>query len=65
MAVVENILLVFLVFMAANAITGEAVFGIDMNPCTISPCVAACKAVLREKYASASCFHKVICMCFG
>ncbi|CAL1355083.1 unnamed protein product [Linum trigynum] len=60
-----EILLVFLVFMAANAITGEAVFGIDMNPCALTTCTEACKSLLGDKFDSASCYQGIICMCFG
>ncbi|CAN0929193.1 hypothetical protein LINGRAHAP2_LOCUS36927 [Linum grandiflorum] len=48
-----------------NAIRGEAVFGIDMNPCTLLSCGDACKNLLGDKFASASCYQGILCMCFG
>ncbi|CAI9757334.1 unnamed protein product [Fraxinus pennsylvanica] len=33
----------------------ECAFGIEINPCTLSECVAACKKALNEKYLSATC----------
>ncbi|CAN0929194.1 hypothetical protein LINGRAHAP2_LOCUS36927 [Linum grandiflorum] len=65
MATVAEIVLFVLLFIAMNAIRGEAVFGIDMNPCTLLSCGDACKNLLGDKFASASCYQGILCMCFG
>ncbi|CAN1137226.1 hypothetical protein LINPERHAP2_LOCUS9921 [Linum perenne] len=57
-AAVVGILLVFMVAM--NAVTVEAVFGIDMNPCTIISCTDACKNLLGDKFDSASCYQGIL-----
>lgn len=46
----------------------ECAIGIDLNPCTLSECIAACKKVLQGKYASATCAtgpKGKYCVCLG
>lgn len=46
----------------------ECAIGIDLNPCTLPECTAACKKVLQGKYASATCAtgpNGKYCVCLG
>ncbi|OIT33554.1 hypothetical protein A4A49_55294 [Nicotiana attenuata] len=46
----------------------ESAFGIDINPCTVPQCVAACKKALNVKYQSATCAtgpRGKYCICLG
>lgn len=62
---VKLLFLVGLIIMTTCPNTAEAVFGIVMDPCTIDKCTAACKAILKDKFISASCYHGTACLCFG
>ncbi|KAJ0110436.1 hypothetical protein Patl1_01262 [Pistacia atlantica] len=47
---------------------GECAFGIQLNPCTLSQCIAECKKALQEKYLSATCAsgsQGKFCICPG
>ena len=39
-------------FLVPYPQSGECAFGIQINPCTLSHCVAECKKDLQEKYQS-------------
>lgn len=46
----------------------ESAFGIEVNPCTLPACIAACKKVLKDKFLSASCVDGPkgkYCICLG
>lgn len=46
----------------------ECAFGIQLNPCTLSQCVAECKKALQDKYLSATCVkgsRGKFCICLG
>ncbi|PIM99608.1 hypothetical protein CDL12_27896 [Handroanthus impetiginosus] len=46
----------------------ECAIGIDLNPCTLPQCIAACKKVLGDKYVSATCAagpKGKYCICLG
>lgn len=47
---------------------GECAFGIQLNPCTLSQCIAECKKALQEKYLTATCAsgsQGKFCICLG
>lgn len=59
------ILMVFLVLAPKSV---ESAIGIDLNPCTLPECIAACKKVLQGKFASATCAtgpKGKYCICLG
>ncbi|KAJ6748370.1 hypothetical protein OIU79_029476 [Salix purpurea] len=46
----------------------ECAFSIQLNPCTLSQCIAECKKALPEKYLSATCAtgsQGKFCICLG
>ncbi|MBA0880890.1 hypothetical protein Goshw_011360 [Gossypium schwendimanii] len=46
----------------------EGAFGIQLNPCTLDKCIAACKKILHEKFLSATCAtgpQGKYCICLG
>lgn len=46
----------------------ESAFGININPCTLPACIAACKKILKDKYQSATCAKGSkgkYCICLG
>ncbi|GFZ03914.1 hypothetical protein Acr_16g0005380 [Actinidia rufa] len=55
-------------FLVPYPQSGECAFGIQINPCTLSHCVAECKKDLQEKYHSATCAlgsQGKFCICLG
>lgn len=58
-----------LIFMATVPDMAEGVFAIDLNPCTIAKCTAACKKILDKQHktlTSAQCNKgATLCFCFG
>ena len=64
--VVAMMVMVFFVVLAPRIV--ECAIGIDLNPCTLPECIAACKKVLKAKYASATCAtgpKGKYCICLG
>lgn len=46
----------------------ECAIGINLNPCTLPECIAACKKVLEGNYVSATCAtgpKGKYCICLG
>ncbi|TMW94792.1 hypothetical protein EJD97_009790 [Solanum chilense] len=46
----------------------ESAVGIDIHPCTLPACIAACKELLKDKYKSATCAtgpKGKYCICLG
>uniref|UniRef100_M1D4D7 Uncharacterized protein n=1 Tax=Solanum tuberosum TaxID=4113 RepID=M1D4D7_SOLTU len=62
------LMMVIMVLIICNPIKVESAIGIDINPCTVPACVAACKKVLKANYQSATCAtgpKGKYCICLG
>lgn len=62
------LVLVVAMVVGFSVVCVECAIGIDLNPCTLPECIAACKKVLEEKYLSATCAagpEGKYCVCLG
>ncbi|CAN4089340.1 unnamed protein product [Withania somnifera] len=62
------LMMVIMALIICDPINVEGAFGIDINPCTLPECIAACKKILKDKYQSATCAagpNGKYCICLG
>ncbi|KAM3319558.1 hypothetical protein P3S67_006758 [Capsicum chacoense] len=62
------LMMVIMALIICNPIKVESAFGVDINPCTLPACIAACKKILKDKYQSATCAtgsKGKYCICLG
>ncbi|KAL9372877.1 hypothetical protein Peur_035121 [Populus x canadensis] len=62
------VVLVVLGFLVLGPKSVECAFSIQLNPCTLSQCIADCKKALQEKFLSATCTtgsQGKFCICLG
>ncbi|KAL0342303.1 UNVERIFIED_CONTAM: hypothetical protein Scaly_1892900 [Sesamum calycinum] len=65
-AVLAVAMMTVVLFVAPTMV--ECAIGIDLNPCTLVECIAACKKVLEGKFVSATCAagpKGKYCICLG
>ncbi|KAG5617525.1 hypothetical protein H5410_017349 [Solanum commersonii] len=62
------LMMIIMALIICDPIKVECAFGIDINPCTLPACIAACQNILKEKYQSATCAtgpKGKYCVCLG
>ncbi|TMW94791.1 hypothetical protein EJD97_009789 [Solanum chilense] len=61
-------IMIMVLITCDDSIKVDCAFGIDINPCTLPTCIAACQNILNEKYQSATCAtgpKEKYCICLG
>ncbi|KAM3247476.1 hypothetical protein P3L10_009243 [Capsicum annuum] len=62
------LMMVIMALIICDPIKVESAIGIDLNPCTLPACIAACQKILKDKYQSATCAtgpKGKYCICLG
>ncbi|KAL3575490.1 hypothetical protein D5086_023591 [Populus alba] len=62
------VVLAVLGFLVLGPESVGCAFSIQLNPCTLSQCIADCKKALQEKFLSATCTtgsQGKFCICLG
>ncbi|KAG5617524.1 hypothetical protein H5410_017348 [Solanum commersonii] len=63
-----RLMMVIMALIICYPIKVESAVGIDIHPCTLSACIAACQKLLKDKYKNATCAtgpKGKYCICLG